>query len=320
MDNLNILKMIINRNKINSLFRKFIGLSLLYISFSTPVFSQDSFSLSDQLINTTIRIKCKGDTIINGKKNIFISSGTGFFFAFKIDTLSIPVIVTNYHVVHNTDTGIFRFTVLGENDKPKYGTHEDIVIEDFENQWIKHPREDLAIMFLQPLINKFYRKTGKMPYYVACSEDFLPSKEISKEITAIEEVIMIGYPKGIWDVQNNLPVVRRGLTATPFYIDYQGEEKFLLDIPIYEGSSGSPIIIYEHGIYAPRTGRPIIGTQLVLLGINVQSVNSDFEGTTNNPNLKTKTKLPVNIAVAIKSSALLDFKPLIMGKINKKSP
>jgi hypothetical protein len=63
---------------------------------------------------------------------------------------------------------------------------------------------------------------------------------------------MIGYPKGFWDRVNNLPVVRKGITATPIYIDYNGKKEFLLDIPIFSGSSGSPIVLFNEGSYSTK--------------------------------------------------------------------
>ena len=49
------------------------------------------------------------------------------------------------------------------------------------------------------------------------------------ELSAIEEIIMIGYPVGIWDSANNMPIVRKGITATRPDIDYEGRKEFMID-------------------------------------------------------------------------------------------
>jgi len=44
---------------------------------------------------------------------------------------------------------------------------------------------------------------------------------------------MIGYPSGLWDTKNNLPIVRKGITATTPYFDYNGKREFLVDIAAF---------------------------------------------------------------------------------------
>lgn len=56
---------------------------------------------------------------------------------------------------------------------------------------------------------------------------------------------MIGYPNGLSDQHNNLPIVRRGITATPPSLDFNGQRQFVVDCGCYPGSSGSPIFTYQ---------------------------------------------------------------------------
>lgn len=297
---------------------KVIGL-IIICSFQNS-YAQIELSIEEQLINSTIRIEAKGDTVINGVKGEFGSQGTGFFFNFEIDSSLIPAIVTNYHVIHNTDTGILRFTEMGMLNRPMYGSIIEEKISNFSNKWIKHPTQDLAILPLAPILEGIYKRTGKITFFRCCSEQYIPDSTISNEISAIEEVIMIGYPKGIWDSKNNLPIVRKGLTATSYFVDYLNNKQFLADIPIYEGSSGSPILILNSGIYSPKGKRPIAGTRLLLLGINSQFYSYEEEGKTVFSVIKPKTKIPLNLALIIKSETLLEFKPIIRKILNNNSP
>ena len=63
------------------------------------------------------------------------------------------------------------------------------------------------------------------------------------ELDFIQEILMVGYPDGIIDLVTNNPVVRTGVTATPIRHKYNNQEIFLMDIPSFWGSSGSPILI-----------------------------------------------------------------------------
>jgi hypothetical protein len=37
-------------------------------------------------------------------------------------------------------------------------------------------------------------------------QDMIPSEEVYKDLNAVEEILMIGYPNGLWDEINNLPL------------------------------------------------------------------------------------------------------------------
>ncbi|HEY5123296.1 MAG TPA: hypothetical protein VIK14_06120, partial [Ignavibacteria bacterium] len=87
--------------------RTLIGILFFVLIVQDNIFCQEyKPSISELIINSTIRIECRGDTTINGKKMRFTSIGTGFYFVFSIDTFQIPVIVTNHHVIKSCDTGI----------------------------------------------------------------------------------------------------------------------------------------------------------------------------------------------------------------------
>lgn len=287
-------------------------------------FSQDTSSLStsELIINSSIRIECKGDTVINNNRMGFTSVGTGFYFEFKFDSIRVPVIVTNYHVVENSKTGILRFTETNADKKPAYGKIITEVIDNFSARWIKHPSEDLAILPLNPILTDIQMIKNKDPFIVYYDESVMPTKSFLDEVTSIEDVLMVGYPKGFWDSTNNLPVVRKGLTATPINLNYNQKPEFLLDIPIFAGSSGSPIILFNQGSYSTRKGGIVIGGRLVLLGINVQSIDYNAEGQLilppGNPRVQTNTQLPFNIAVVIKSQELLKFKPILQQLLKQR--
>lgn len=153
---------------------------------------------------------------------------------------------------------------------------------------------------------------------ISIPESLVPTSGRLDSLAAIEDVLMIGYPKGFGDSVNNLPIVRRGTTATPAYLNYNGLPQFLVDIPIYTGSSGSPIFIYNSN-YVDKKGTMVFAIRSILLGIVVQSQDYVAKGSvlsSKKIKLKTETLLPFGIAVVIKSSELMGLKPNLVKAIN----
>src|SRR5205823_2852577 len=56
---------------------------------------------------------------------------------------------------------------------------------------------------------------------------------------------MVGYPLGLADTQNNLPLLRRGFTASHLGIDFDGTPDVAVDVACFPGSSSSPVVIYD---------------------------------------------------------------------------
>lgn len=62
---------------------------------------------------------------------------------------------------------------------------------------------------------------------------------------AVEDLLMVGYPNSLMDETNHLPIVRKGITATPYVVDYDGQAEFLIDASVFPGSSGSPVFLID---------------------------------------------------------------------------
>jgi hypothetical protein len=75
------------------------------------------------------------------------------------------------------------------------------------------------------------------------------------EIQPGDDVIVIGYPLGIYDVFNKLPILKTGLLNTPIGMRFNGLDAFLFDFRYYEGSSGSIIISKPTRIAIDKQGR-----------------------------------------------------------------
>jgi len=174
--------------------------------------------------------------------------------------------VTNKHVVKGGYEYRVIFSRADENGN-LLNINERLTMRGSDSDWISHPDEnvDLCVLPIGPALNGFIQ-AGKHLLTIPLSLELLPTKTLIKDMGCMEEVTMIGYPNGIWDEANNLPIVRRGITATPYRYDYRGEKEFLVDMACYPGSSGSPVFLYNEGTYL-ENGAVVVGSRLYLLGI-----------------------------------------------------
>jgi hypothetical protein len=250
------------------------------------------------------------------------SSGTGFLFAFfRHAGREVPAVVTNKHVIAGAHKGTLRFTLKKANGRPDYGSQHDFLMEEnFEQAWIPHPDPavDLVILPMAAWLNEV-TKAGKSLYLISGDSTSIPTDDEFKELLPLEDVLVVGYPDGISDIRNNIPVFRRGITATPVNIDFDGRSEFLIDAAIYPGSSGSPTFIYNQGSWLNRKNQVQIGTRLLLVGVVYgvaqHSVNGELKIVPAPTQRQVAISLvPNNLGICIKSSRILEFEPLIVKR------
>lgn len=111
------------------------------------------------------------------------------------------------------------------------------------------------------------RESGVEVFFRQVSTNNIPIEDQLQEIDAFEEIVFVGYPNGIWDRRNFIPIMRKGTTATPYSIDYEGEQKFLIDASVFGGSSGSPVFIYQSGTYGVKAAPARVGTKFYFVGV-----------------------------------------------------
>ncbi|WP_319581005.1 trypsin-like peptidase domain-containing protein [uncultured Methanospirillum sp.] len=230
-------------------------------------------SLSEKLLFSTVRIEVnKTDTI---------SIGTAFFFNINTKNGTIPLIFTNKHVVRNgVQMNILLHTSVKEGDiaTPLKESFE-FSIFDCNKNWTNHPDStiDLCVMPIASLI-KGMKEQGKDIFYIPLEMNCIYSDEKLEELSAVENVLMIGYPRGLWDKQNNLPLIRKGITATHPAIDHNGKSLGMVDMACFPGSSGSPILVVNEGSHNLKKGTLVIGDRLILLGILFSGPVIDNDG------------------------------------------
>jgi hypothetical protein len=265
-----------------------------------------NLTITDQLVYSTVRIECD---FPDGKSG----TGTGFFMHLCVDgDTAVPVIVSNRHVVKGASVGRFVLTLKDDEGKPVVGQHKLFSLPNFGDSWIYHKDLDLAIMPIGPLLNAA-AESNESFFYVPLEKNLIPSEAELQDMSSMQEIVMIGYPNGLWDHVNNQPIFRKGITATHPELNYNGKPEFLIDAACYDGSSGSPVFQVDIGKVTTRGQGTTIGPSKVrLLGILYAGPQHVATGEIKAVEIGGRkeiavTGIPNNLGIVIRSRALLDF-------------
>ncbi|OGF51373.1 MAG: hypothetical protein A2044_05645 [Candidatus Firestonebacteria bacterium GWA2_43_8] len=254
-----------------------------------------------QLLYSTLRLDVNGNV------------GTGYIFNFIINSKSIPVIITNKHVVQDRKVSVVFGLHLEEPSTKELKT----LPVRYSTEWIFHPNPDvdLCCCSFGSLINQVKGTTGKDVFFKALTEDIIWDDNKLNELDAVEEIFMVGYPIGLYDQLNSLPLFRRGITASHPTIDFNGQSVGVIDCACYPGSSGSPILIVNQNGYRDTNGNFNMGRlRVVFLGTLFAGPQQESEGKIVVENIPmqqipvARTKTMINLGYYVKSKELLVLK------------
>jgi hypothetical protein len=200
------------------------------------------------------------------------SSATAFIYNAFIDgkpDQSIPLLITNYHAVENATRVVVEF-IESKDGLPE--VEKKLLVDIDMTQLLKYFDKDLDLVAipLGPLLNE-REALGRPLFFRSIDEKLIPKDGILKELSALEEIVFIGYPSGIRDDINSTPLIRRGITSTPVWNNFQGSNFFLIDAGVFPGSSGSPVFILNQGAYPTKSGLSI-GSRILFLGVLSQTM------------------------------------------------
>lgn len=222
-----------------------------------------SLSTAETLLHSTVKI-----TSISNEQEI--STGTAFYTIFNRTNNSMqPVLITNKHVVDGADKISIRCHIADPETYESTGELLDVTVA-LHDTLLPHPDNnvDLCAISIGSIIQQAMDQKTPI-FYAPVTMDWIPNEEEWQYFDAIEDITMVGCPRGLTDEKNNFPIVRRGITATSPNKDYNGKKEFMVDMACFPGSSGSPIFLYnENGYLDRKTQAYHMGeTRLKLLGI-----------------------------------------------------
>ena len=278
--------------------------------------------LADKLSYLTMHIRSMHGTVP--------VTGTGFFFSFRIKDkrgLRVPALVTNKHVVLGFTGTTLTFTVA-EDGFPSDKTVQFRTGRG-TNLWYPHPDSDvdLCALPIQPII-EHYRRQGVELFIVPADYSLVADDAFLQNVTQLDDVAMIGYPDGVWDAVNNQPIFRKGVIATRPSKSYNGKREFIIDMPVYGGSSGSPILIASDGPWKDRSNNALrTAAPTKLVGVVYKTfIHNDLGKLISVPiptlatdeNNAAIVRVPNNLGLVISASRLLEMEAMFTDMLGIK--
>ena len=267
-------------------------------------------TISEKLMFSTVRLET-----LNG------SSGSGFFYNFKIKDKIYSTIITNKHVVNDNPKEVMQFLLhLGKNGK----VIKDNFMVTLETEWIFHPdpEVDLCFCYFNPLVEKIKNDYQKDVFFIPIDQDLILNKSQLKNLSALEPVVMVGYPNGLWDRENNYPLFRTGVTASHPAVNFNKPSEGVVDMACFPGSSGSPIFILNENGYNDKNGNFYFGTdRLIFLGILYAGPTMTLQGeivTETIPTIQqnfSRSQMMINLGYYIKSYEIDKLRNIIKGMV-----
>jgi len=207
--------------------------------------------------------------------NELIARATGFFYAAGGDVY----LITSRHVVLEEEAG-------HRPDKLKLRLHTDAsdirrngvyVVPLYDRPgrrlWLEHPAYGAAVDVVAIPLNAS-RLRSEFVVTPFGPENHIPEEVV---IQVGEDVVVIGYPLGLHDVEYNLPLVGRGTLASFYPIPFEGHPYFLIECRLHAGCSGSPVLTRPGGVMQTRGAKLnlYLSTGIYLLGVNSARVERD---------------------------------------------
>jgi hypothetical protein len=200
------------------------------------------------------------------------AQGTGFLVDLELQAGAItPVLVTNAHVleaateitIHLPASAGPREVLLGDTVKVRLPLEGD--------RYFAPSDDDIAIVPIGQLLLELADQPCR-PFVRYLPVSAFPTDDDLNELDALEQVVFLGFPDGRWDEVNRTPIFRRGITATPTQLQYNGKPQFLLDASVFPGSSGSPVFVTRERTLWSEGGGLVAEHRALFVGLITQSL------------------------------------------------
>ena len=204
----------------------------------------------NQILLLTVRIVCR-----RNHDDLERIAGTGFLLDRTLDDGSrVRYLVTARHVVENKATCQFSI-LLGDLFSPKLDRFQTFIIENPLTDWHYHPDQTIDVAVAVVSAIEEHKVDDLWPFFhpLIDHKAILNSIQATR-LSASEEVCFVGYPRGLMDLHNNLPIVRRGYSASHYSLEFGGKAEFLMEATVIPGSSGSPVFLVRNNTLSGLLG------------------------------------------------------------------
>lgn len=202
------------------------------------------------------------------------AEGTAFIFEYKTEDNTYPFLVTAKESVSGAIEGRMTF-MQSQNRAPLLGKGYTLDIEHFEKLWYAHPDDSVGVSVTPFVPFVKHIETAGIPVYFHALTDHETVGGNDSSLNLGDDIVYLGYPRGLWDKRHLLPVLRRAMVASIVSLKYQGIRQFLVDGRVVSGSVGSPVFHRPSGDHDIK-GEP------VLLGMLLRTP-SESENSGNSP-------------------------------------
>lgn len=188
---------------------------------------------------TAVRIQIEVPT----EHENLVSTGTGFLLRAEVplgdgEIRTKLLLISNRHVLRG---GCWQMTVHLNRKKddgtPAYGNVKNFIYKEFSDRCFEHPDENVDLACVD--VSEFTHTDA----YINCIDSSFLTPIDYEKVALGSDVLFVGFPNGIYDMENNLPLVRKGTLASMPNLDFNGKGEIVIDAQIFAGSSGSPVFI-----------------------------------------------------------------------------
>jgi len=196
--------------------------------------SSEYWGMSDHIFSVSQVKYKKGENSLSG-------NATGFFYKHK----GRLYFITNRHAVIDEEFQPDKIILnlhINKNDLAKNREFPIHLYEKGEPKWLEHPdvAKDIDVVALPVEMPSCFYVTPFSRINLILGRD--PNIE-SIHVPIGDDVLIIGYPEGLYDSAHNTPIIRRGSLASLYPLQHQDIPRFLIDARLHKGTSGSPVLL-----------------------------------------------------------------------------
>ena len=174
--------------------------------------------------------------------------GTGFIYGNEIaptntikDKLYRLWLITNKHVLEDHKEAYIKFNSATAPNSSDYKVN--LIARNGKPRWIGHtdPDIDVAAIFIN---SRFLESKQRRYAFIHSDQHVMTKKEMSQQrVTEGDRVFVLGFPMGLVATERQYVICRSGVFARlRDYLEKRTKD-YLVDVPVFPGNSGGPVII-----------------------------------------------------------------------------